>query len=114
MKSKNEQSVLMMMQQKAALELEELRTSNAQEHSFPTSCMWVVKHVLPGNNKCLDCEIQHPQWATPTYGALLCIQCSGRHRSLGVKVRGVFFNRVVCSLVVLSMLEIICSITHHG
>ena len=27
-----------------------------------------------------------PEWATISYGAMLCLQCSGHHRSLGVQV----------------------------
>lgn len=39
---------------------------------------------LPGNQVCCDCSNIAPQWASVTYGALVCLECSGHHRSLGV------------------------------
>ncbi|CAG8732712.1 10383_t:CDS:2, partial [Funneliformis mosseae] len=41
---------------------------------------------LPGNGNCVDCKIKDPQWASTNFGTLLCIECSGIHRSLGVHV----------------------------
>lgn len=40
--------------------------------------------ALPGNNVCADCENVNPQWASVSYGCMLCLECSGHHRSLGV------------------------------
>jgi len=40
--------------------------------------------ALPGNVTCADCSNVNPQWASVTYGALVCLECSGQHRSLGV------------------------------
>lgn len=40
--------------------------------------------ALPGNNVCVDCPTTAPQWASVTYGTLMCLECSGQHRSLGV------------------------------
>lgn len=40
--------------------------------------------ALPGNNVCADCQNIKPQWASVSYGALVCLECSGQHRSLGV------------------------------
>lgn len=69
----------------ASAELEAMRTSTKPNPSFPTACLTMLKS-LKGNHRCLDCGEQDPQWATVSYGALLCLQCSGRHRSLGVQV----------------------------
>ncbi|XP_032414090.1 arf-GAP with coiled-coil, ANK repeat and PH domain-containing protein 3 isoform X3 [Xiphophorus hellerii] len=39
---------------------------------------------LPGNEQCCDCGQGDPRWASINLGVLLCIECSGIHRSLGV------------------------------
>uniref|UniRef100_A0A8C1FWA4 Arf-GAP with coiled-coil, ANK repeat and PH domain-containing protein n=1 Tax=Cyprinus carpio carpio TaxID=630221 RepID=A0A8C1FWA4_CYPCA len=39
---------------------------------------------LPGNEICCDCGRADPRWASINLGILLCIECSGIHRSLGV------------------------------
>ena len=47
---------------------------------------------VPGNDKCADCSSKKPKWASINLGIMLCIECSGIHRSLGVhisKVRSV-------------------------
>lgn len=76
----------------ASAEINELRaiplklTSDLTSYRqrFPPICRSILND-LPGNNRCLDCNCVGPQWATVTYGALLCIECSGRHRRLGVR-----------------------------
>ena len=48
--------------------------------------------VIPGNEVCGDCGALGPQWASINWGVVLCIECGGIHRSLGVhitKVRGI-------------------------
>lgn len=41
---------------------------------------------IPGNNVCAECNAPEPDWASLNLGILLCIQCSGVHRNLGVHV----------------------------
>ncbi|KAG2185136.1 hypothetical protein INT44_001926 [Umbelopsis vinacea] len=51
---------------------------------------------MPGNNFCADCRAADPDWASINLGTLLCIECSGIHRSLGVhvsKVRSVTLDK---------------------
>jgi len=52
---------------------------------FPPACLKLLQG-LEGNQRCVDCGEHGPQWAAVSYGALLCLQCSGKHRSLGVQV----------------------------
>lgn len=41
---------------------------------------------LSGNERCADCGGEYPQWASINMGTLLCIECSGIHRGLGVHI----------------------------
>lgn len=85
---------------RAANELEKLReaeqSSNndigvSQHHRnilntrFPSNCLKLL-YSIPGNRRCVDCDATNPQWAALTFGALLCIDCSGKHRQMGVQV----------------------------
>jgi len=38
---------------------------------------------LPENKICFDCPAKNPSWCTIPYGAYVCLECSGVHRSLG-------------------------------
>mmetsp|Transcript_18917 Transcript_18917/g.46869 ORF Transcript_18917/g.46869 Transcript_18917/m.46869 type:complete len:198 (+) Transcript_18917:117-710(+) len=43
-----------------------------------------VVFQMPENDKCVDCGTAHAEWASVSYGTILCLDCSGVHRSLGV------------------------------
>jgi len=53
--------------------------------SFPPACLKLVTS-LSGNNRCVDCSDPNPQWASISYGVMLCLYCSASHRSFGVSV----------------------------
>ena len=55
----------------------------------------LVKQIMEANQICADCTTRGPDWASLNLGVLLCIQCSGIHRSLGVHVSKVR-NGVQC------------------
>jgi len=40
----------------------------------------------PGNDACADCGMVDPDWASLNLGVMLCIQCGGVHRQLGVHI----------------------------
>jgi hypothetical protein len=42
--------------------------------------------AVPGNHVCADCGATEPDWASLNLGILLCIECSGVHRQLGVHI----------------------------
>lgn len=70
---------------------------------------------LPGNEVCCDCGQADPRWASINFGILLCIECSGIHRSLGVhcsKVRSLTLDTWEPELLKL-MCELGNSIINH-
>lgn len=80
--------------------------SQIRHQRFPPACLRLLRS-LPGNNKCIDCGQSHPEWASISHGALLCLSCAGKHRGLGVntsKVRSVSMDSW-SHTEVLSMLE---------
>lgn len=54
--------------------------------------------AVRGNHECAECGAADPDWASLNLGILLCIECSGVHRNLGVhlsKVRSLTLDVAV-------------------
>ncbi|VFQ99310.1 unnamed protein product [Cuscuta campestris] len=57
--------------------------------SVPTGQVESVSKILreiPGNDKCAECGASEADWASLNLGILVCIECSGIHRNLGVHI----------------------------
>ncbi|TSL61192.1 Arf-GAP with coiled-coil, ANK repeat and PH domain-containing protein 3 [Bagarius yarrelli] len=58
--------------------------SEPRERSVRAESVPQRVQCVPGNDVCCDCGQADPRWASINLGILLCIECSGIHRSLGV------------------------------
>ncbi|KAI9269470.1 hypothetical protein EDC94DRAFT_598988 [Helicostylum pulchrum] len=82
---------------KAAVEQSSLNNAQKNEQSEEKHRESLKKvRAIPGNDKCADCGVNDPEWACTNLGIIVCIECSGIHRSLGVhvsKVRSVILDK---------------------
>jgi hypothetical protein len=63
---------------------------------------------VPGNSECADCQAPNPEWACTNLGIIVCIECSGIHRSLGVhvsKVRSVILDKWESEAIEVSVIQ---------
>lgn len=54
-----------------------------------------ILRKVSGNDKCADCGKPEPDWASLNLGILVCIECSGVHRNLGVHISKVSSSRCI-------------------
>jgi Arf-GAP/GTPase/ANK repeat/PH domain-containing protein 1/3 len=48
-----------------------------QNSSDVAQLMQNIKTQVAGNNFCVDCDAQNPEWSSLNLGVLMCIECSG-------------------------------------
>ncbi|NWU48585.1 ACAP3 protein, partial [Dromas ardeola] len=58
--------------------------TDSRERSVKGESILQRVQSIAGNDQCCDCGQPDPRWASINLGILLCIECSGIHRSLGV------------------------------
>lgn len=83
--------------------------SSLQQRSFMKSEKPIdLLRRVGGNDKCADCGAPEPDWASLNLGVLVCIECSGVHRNLGVhisKVRSLTLDVKVWEPSVISLFQ---------
>jgi hypothetical protein len=50
--------------------------------------------AVDGNQRCADCEMANPQWASINLGVVFCTACAGIHRQMGVHISKVRVGRI--------------------
>ncbi|XP_078584416.1 arf-GAP with SH3 domain, ANK repeat and PH domain-containing protein 2-like isoform X18 [Branchiostoma floridae x Branchiostoma japonicum] len=63
-------------------------SQSSEENSVAELRQNIISEVkrMPGNGQCCDCNAADPTWLSTNLGVLLCIECSGVHRALGVHI----------------------------
>jgi len=69
-------------------------TSGTSTDRFPNQSLLelrqsIMKQIskLPGNDRCVDCNsTKDATWLSTNFGVIVCIECSGIHRDLGVHI----------------------------
>nr|XP_043606551.1 ADP-ribosylation factor GTPase-activating protein AGD2-like isoform X2 [Erigeron canadensis] len=71
-------------------------------------CVANILREIPGNDLCAECGATEPDWASLNLGILMCIECSGVHRNLGVhisKVRSISLDVKVWEPTVMDLFQ---------
>jgi hypothetical protein len=92
------------------------RTMSFSE-AFPDNVLREIRNY-PGNDHCCDCPSLDTDWCSISHGTLICLECAGKHRSLGVQisfVRSISMDswskqQVSCSCYLHSISDVIGSI----
>lgn len=55
----------------------------------------IIEKIMSQNPSCADCGKVGPDWVSLNLGVVLCIECSGVHRSLGVHISKVSTTEII-------------------
>ncbi|KAF6213619.1 hypothetical protein GE061_011340 [Apolygus lucorum] len=75
----------------------------------------IIRHVqrLPSNDRCCDCNSQNDTtWLCINFGVVVCIECSGIHRDLGVHISRI--QSLTLDNIGTSQLLLARNMTNHG
>ncbi|NXV96224.1 ASAP1 protein, partial [Calonectris borealis] len=69
-----------------ALNMAFSKAQGGGESSWEELTRAIIKEVrgMPGNSECCDCSAPDPTWLSINLGILICIECSGIHKEMGV------------------------------
>ena len=65
------------------------------DHAAIMRCLTISFHAELQHRKCCDCPSLDASWASVNHGILLCLDCAGKHRSLGVQnsfIRSIYMD----------------------
>lgn len=65
------------------------KTLQTMNRSRISVCLFLSSSIprLTVAPACVDCGAPRPQWASISFGILICLQCAGTHRGFGVHIR---------------------------
>ncbi|GAA0145530.1 hypothetical protein LIER_05705 [Lithospermum erythrorhizon] len=88
--------------------LENNEKTEDSEQLHHTESVSMILSEIDGNDRCVECGAPDPEWASLNLGVLMCIECSGIHRNLGVhisKVRSITLDVKVWEPAVLDLFQ---------
>ncbi|KAA3454042.1 ADP-ribosylation factor GTPase-activating protein AGD4-like isoform X3 [Gossypium australe] len=85
-------------------------TSEIEQTGYRAEPISSVLRKIPGNDVCAECSAVEPDWASLNLGILLCIECSGVHRNLGVHISKVRSLTLDVKVWEPSIVELFCTL----
>lgn len=101
-KSPKQMSMWMTIIQNAILGCLNAQTGNNQQQNERNIATFEELRTVDGNLMCADCSAPDPDWCSLNLGILVCLDCCGIHRSLGVhrsKPRGLKLDSLESTVV---------------
>ncbi|TYH90140.1 hypothetical protein ES332_A13G029200v1 [Gossypium tomentosum] len=85
-------------------------TSEIEQTGYRAEPISSLLRKIPGNDVCAECSAVEPDWASLNLGILLCIECSGVHRNLGVHISKVRSLTLDVKVWEPSIVELFCTL----